>query len=84
MGFKDDFSAMVNRGASAASRKARQVSLNSRANELRRQRQTLVAQLGASLYETVRVDPALRAGREELISQIEALDEQRRQVEFEQ
>ena len=84
MGFKDDFSSMVNRGTAAASRKARQVSLGSKANELRRQRQTLVAQLGASLYEEVRTTPSLRAGREELIAQIEAVDAQRHEVEEEQ
>ncbi len=84
MGFKDDFSSMVNRGTAAASRKAKQVSLGSKANELRRQRQTLVAQLGASLYEEVRATPSLRVGREELIAQIEAVDAQRRQIEEEQ
>ena len=84
MGFKDDFSSMVNRGTAAAGRKARQVSLSSKANELRRQRQTLVAQLGASIYEEVRTTPSLREGREELIAQIEAVDAQRREVEEEQ
>ncbi len=80
MGFKDDLSSMMNRGAQAAGRKARQVSLSTRDSELRRRRQTLAAQLGASVYEEVRANPELRAGREELIAQIEAVDAERAEI----
>ena len=50
-------------------------------NDLLKQRQSLAAQLGASLYEITRDDPAMTEGREALYSGIAQLDERRAKLE---
>ncbi|WP_452040127.1 hypothetical protein [Adlercreutzia rubneri] len=51
MGFLDNVTSAVSRGAAAAGRSADRIKLNARIGELNKQRQGLAAQLGASLYE---------------------------------
>lgn len=77
MGFLDNVTSAVNRGTAAAGRGADKIKLNARISELNKQRQSLAAQLGASLYEATRNDPALRAGREALFDGIARLDAER-------
>lgn len=77
MGFLDNVTSAVNRGTAAAGRGADKIKLNARISELNKQRQSLVAQLGASLYEATRNDPVLRAGREALYDGIARLDAER-------
>ena len=77
MGFLDNVTSAVNRGTAAAGRGADKIKLNARISELNKQRQNLAAQLGASLYEATRNDPALRAGREALYDGIAQVDAER-------
>ena len=77
MGFLDNVTSAVTRGTAAAGRGADKIKLNARISELNKQRQSLAAQLGASLYEATRNDPALRAGREALYDGIARLDAER-------
>ena len=94
MGILDNITSTVNRGTAAAGRSADKLKLNARINELNKQRQSLAAQLGASLYDATKDDDALRQGREALYDgianvdsecedckrQIAALDEQAQQA----
>ena len=50
-------------------------------SDLLKQRQSLAAQLGASLYEITRDNPAMTEGREALYSGIAQLDEKRAKLE---
>lgn len=77
MGFLDSVSDTFNRGKDAAGRTGARIKLNNRISEINRNRQSLITQLGASLYEVTKNDPALRAGREALYDGIAALDQER-------
>ena len=81
MGFFDDLSSAVNRGASAASRATDSMKMKYQQDDLIRQRQRLAAQLGASLYEQTKNDPAMRQGRESLYDAIAAIDEKRAKLQ---
>lgn len=83
MGLLDDISATLNRGTEAAGRTARTMKLKSQIADITRRRQSLAAQLGASLYEVTRDDPSLREGREELYDAIAAVDDERAACEAE-
>lgn len=81
MGFLDNVTSAVNRGTAAAGRGAAKIKLNARIGELNKQRQSLAAQLGASLYEATRGDAALVAGREALYEGIARVDAEREQCQ---
>lgn len=77
MGFLDDISATFNKGADVAGRTAKTLKLKGQLAEVNRRRQSLAAQLGASLYDATKDDPAFREGREDLYDSIAACDEER-------
>lgn len=81
MGFLDSVQSSLNRGVAAAGRATSTMQLRSQLNELTKRRQGLAAQLGASLYEATKNDPALRAGREPLYDGIAACDQERAQCQ---
>ena len=83
MGFLDTVTAALNKGTVSAKRTGRLAQLKLQANELMRQRRDLTAQLGASLYETVREMPELREGREQLFQNIEDIDAKRVKIDAE-
>ena len=81
MGFFDNLSNSIsdaiNQGSAATSRTARTLKLKSKLSDLTHQRADLAAQLGASLYDATKDDPAFTAGRESLYEGIAAVDDQR-------
>lgn len=79
MGFLDSIQGAMNRSTAAAGRGVDKMKLNNRISEIQKQRQALLGQLGASLYEQTKTDPVLRAGREALYDGIDALDVERAQ-----
>ena len=81
MGFLDNVTSAVNRGTAAAGRGADKIKLNARIGELNKQRQSLAAQLGASLYGATRGDAALVAGREALYDGIARIDAEREECQ---
>ena len=76
MGFFDSIQDAMNRGTAAAGRTGRTVQIRHQLNELSRQRRDFMTQLGASLYESVKDNEELRAGREALLDGIAAVDQQ--------
>ena len=80
MGLFDNVQSAVNRGAAAAERTSRSAKLKMQLNESLKRRQSLAAQLGASLYETTKEDDGLRAGRESLYDGIAEIDRQRESI----
>lgn len=82
MGFLDNVTSAVNRGTAAAGRSADKIKLNARIGELNKQRQNLAAQLGASLYEATRNDPAFTNGREPLYEGIAQIDAEREECQL--
>lgn len=83
MGFLDNVSDSINRGAAAAGRTGKSAKLKMQMNELLRERQKLTGQLGASLYNDVKDDARLRVGREPLFEQIALVDKQRDAIQAE-
>jgi rubrerythrin len=81
MGFLDNVANSLNRGVNTVSRSGKTAQLSLQMADLMRQRQNLAAQLGASLYEQTRNDPALTAGREALYDGIAEIDAQRAKLE---
>ncbi|WP_165043191.1 MULTISPECIES: zinc ribbon domain-containing protein [unclassified Adlercreutzia] len=80
MNLLDSMSAALSRGTNVADRAAKNLKYEVRLREITRERQSLAAQLGASLYEDTKDDPDMRAGRERLYDGIAALDIEREQV----
>lgn len=83
MGILDSISDSFNRGSDAVGRSMSTMKLESQIKELNRQRTDLAAQLGASLYDTVKDDPKFREGREELFDGIAELDRKREEAQAE-
>lgn len=87
MGFFDNLSNSISdaisQGSAATSRTARTLKLKSKLSDLTGQRTDLAAQLGASLYEATKDDPAFTQGRESLYEGIAAVDEQREALQAE-
>lgn len=83
MGFLDSVTAALNKGTATAKRTGRAAQLKLQANELLRQRRDLAAQLGASLYDTVKDMPELVEGRETLFQSIADIDVKRIQIDAE-
>lgn len=83
MGFLDNVTSAVNRGTASVQRTGRTAQLKMQLNDLVKQRRELAAQLGASLYDTVREMPEMREGREPIFKGIEDIDKQRADIEAE-
>ena len=83
MGFKQSISSAWERGSNAVASTGRKTQLNVQLNDLMKKRHDLAAQLGASLYETIKNTPELSAGREGLIQGIEDIDRQRAELQAE-
>ena len=77
MGFFDNVQNSINRGVAGANRAGSTIKLKAQLSEAMKRRQTLAAQLGASLYEATKDDPEFRAGREALYDGIASIDEER-------
>ena len=76
MGFLDDLQSTMNRGMDSANRTGRAAKLKMQRSDYMNQRKDLTAQLGASLYEATKADPAFRTGREALYDGIATIDAQ--------
>lgn len=83
MSFFDDLSNTLNRGANATSRGARTIRLRAQIGDMNRQRSDLASQLGASLYDMTKDDPAYTQGREALYTGIADCDQRREQLQAE-
>lgn len=77
MGFLDNASNLLNRGVANAGRGTKVISLKAQIADLGRSRNSLMAQLGESLYEETRTNDVFRNSREGLYASIENLDAQR-------
>ncbi len=77
MGFLDNASNLLNKGVANAGRGTKVISLKAQIADLGRSRNSLMAQLGESLYEETRTNDAFRNSREGLYASIENLDAQR-------
>ncbi|WP_019238468.1 MULTISPECIES: zinc ribbon domain-containing protein [Enorma] len=77
MGFLDDVQASLNRGVAGANRGVETLKIKNQMNDAMKRRQQLAAQLGASLYEATKDDPAFRTGREQLFDGIAQIDAER-------
>ena len=81
MGFFDNVMSTAQRGKETVERKGREAQLKMQLNDVAKQRKELAAQLGASLYETVKNDPAFTTGREDLFKAIEEVDQRKVEIE---
>lgn len=81
MGFLDNVASAVNRGTASVQRSGKTAQLKMQMNELMKQRRDLAAQLGASVYDTVKDMPEIRKGRETIFLSIEDVDKQRSEIE---
>lgn len=77
MSFFDDLQNSINRGVAGANRTGNTIKLKAQLSEAMKRRQTLAAQLGASLYDVTKDDPTFRAGREAIYDGIAAIDDER-------
>lgn len=77
MSFFDDLQNSINRGVAGANRTGSTIKLKAQLSEAMKRRQTLAAQLGASLYDATKDDPTFRAGREAIYDGIAAIDAER-------
>jgi len=84
MGFMDQMQDALNRGTASVGRASRGMQINSQLKDLQKQRQNLAAQLGASLYDVVKDNAELKAGRESLIDGMAQIDAQVEQLKAEQ
>ena len=77
MSFFDDLQNSINRGVAGANRTGSTIKLKAQLSEAMKRRQTLAAQLGASLYDATKDDLTFRAGREAIYDGIAAIDAER-------
>jgi hypothetical protein len=77
MGILDSIQDGINKGVDGAGRATKKIQLNAQINEIDKQRDRLLAQLGASLLLETRSDPHFRSSREQVYADIEALDSRR-------
>ncbi|MDR2197369.1 MAG: zinc ribbon domain-containing protein [Coriobacteriales bacterium] len=83
MGILDSIQDGINKGVDGAGRATKKLQLNAQINEINRQRDQLLAQLGASLFLETRENPQFRTPREQVYADIEALDVKRANVQNE-
>lgn len=82
MGILDDMQATLNRSVAGANRTASSLKLKNQLNDAMHRRQQLAGQLGASLYEVTKDDPAFRAGHEALYDGIAQIDQERANIQY--
>lgn len=75
MGFLEDFTATLNRGASVTAKTANVIKLKAQIADLNNQRRNLCAGLGAALYDRTKEDSAFTAGLEDFYSGIVNCDQ---------
>ena len=83
MGILDDLSSAFSKAQAGATRFADSASLKFKLGEADRKRRDYMAQLGESLYGMVCVDPALKAGREEILAGIAQCEADKAQAQAE-
>jgi hypothetical protein len=83
MGILDSIQDGINKGVDGAGRATKKIQLGAQINEIDKQRDRLLAQLGASLFLETQSDPRFRASREQVYADIEALDARRIAVQGE-
>lgn len=83
MGILDDLSSALSKAQAGATRFADSASLKFKLGEADRKRRDYMAQLGESLYGMVCADPALRAGREEILAGIAQCEADKAQAQAE-
>ena len=76
----DKVSDVFNKGATAAGRAADNANLKLRQSDADQRWRAAVTKLGESLVEEVRATPALRVGREEILAELAAIDEERAEI----
>lgn len=85
MGFLDDLTVTLNKGASVTAKAANVLKLKAQVADLNSQRRNLCAGLGAAVYDRTRGDAAFTSGLEDFYSGIEGCDERiadlQRQIE---
>ena len=84
MGLLDGAGSIFEKGSAGISRAAKNYTLDAQIKDLEKQRQTILARLGAVFFESFRLDPETRAPNEALFSSVEDLDRQINQLKFEQ
>lgn len=77
MGLLDSIQTGFNKGVASTGRATRSLQIKSHLSTLDKQRVEQMAQLGASLYEETRNNPAVRGPREQIYATVEALDAER-------
>lgn len=83
MGVFDDLSGLFNKGVASAGRVADATSAKIKMGSLDSRRRMACAQLGESLYELVLATPELQVGREVILSEIAACDQEREALQKE-
>lgn len=83
MGILDDLSSAFSKAQAGATRFADSASLKFKLGEADRKRRDYMAQLGESLYGMVCNDPALKAGREEILAGIAQCEADKAQAQAE-
>ena len=83
MGILDDLSSAFSKAQAGATRFADSASLKFKLGEADRKRRDYMAQLGESLYSMVCNDPALKAGREEILAGIAQCEADKAQAQAE-
>jgi hypothetical protein len=83
VGILDSIQDGVNKGLDGAGRATKKVQLNSQLNDIDKQRERLLAQLGSSLFLETRTNPNFRAPREQIYAGIESLDARRSGIQNE-
>ena len=74
MGLLDNIKDGFNRGTASAGRTIEKVQLNSKLDDIAKERKDFMAQLGASVYQLIKEMPELREGRESLFAAIDDCD----------
>ncbi|MBR3317378.1 MAG: zinc-ribbon domain-containing protein [Atopobiaceae bacterium] len=81
MDFFQDLTRAVDQATESAVRSGKSAQTKSHIAKLQRQREQLLAKLGAALYPMARENEKLRAGNEQLIESIERIDASIKQLE---
>ncbi|MDR1089049.1 MAG: zinc ribbon domain-containing protein [Coriobacteriales bacterium] len=71
MGVLDSIKDVANKGIATTGRAAKTVQLKAQLNEVRKQQDNLMKQLGTSLYEETKANPLYRGPRENIYASIE-------------
>jgi len=83
MGLLDEAGNLFNKGVASAQKGTRTLGIKSQINDLNKQREKHLTELGASLYEENRNNPEVRGPREGIFAAIESVDAQKANLEAE-